>query len=260
MVWVLDLDGVVWLAGHPIEGSPDAISRLKAAGERVVFLTNNSGPTVAEYVERLRRAGVPAAPDELATSAQAAASLLEAGSSAAVIGDPGVNEALAARQVKVVPVSAHPDAIVVGRSVTLDYDELAVASTAIREGARFVATNTDSTFPTPDGLLPGAGALVAFLRVASGREPEVAGKPNPAIANLVRARYGTVDVVVGDRPDTDGRFARLVGSRFLLVLSGVTTKADLPTDPAPDQVSDNLAQAVTEYLEGGDRGGQAARP
>lgn len=248
MLWVLDLDGVVWLSGKPIDGAPDAISRLKEAGERVAFLTNNSGPTVAEYVKRLLDAGIPATPDELVTSGQAAASLLPIGSSAAVVGDAGIHEALDERGVEVVGASARPDAVVVGRSVILDYDELAAAATAIRAGARFVATNTDTTFPTANGLLPGAGALVAFLQAASGTNPEVAGKPHVGAADLVRARYGEVGVVVGDRPDTDGQFARLVGAKFILVLTGVTARGDLPVDPSPDSVSDDLAAAVNGFL------------
>ncbi len=260
MAWVIDLDGVVWLSGQPIRGAPEAISRLKKAGKTVVFLTNNSGPTVAEHVERLHRAGVPAAPEDLVTSAQAAASMLPRGSAAAVIGDEGIYEALTERSVEVVPAASHPGAVVVGRSVTLDYDELGAAASAIRDGARFVATNTDSTFPTPHGLLPGAGALVAFLSTASATEPEVAGKPHPATADLVRARYGAVSVVVGDRPDTDGRFATLIGTRFVLVLSGVTARKDLPVDPAPDSMYDDLASAVSDHLESGARGAPEARP
>ena len=248
MIWVLDLDGVVWLAGKPIPGSPEAVARLRDAGETVVFLTNNSGPTLAEGTDALGAAGIRAEPGELATSAQAAAALLAPGETATVVGGAGLYEALAARGVKVVGSDACPDAVVVGRAVVLDYDELAAAATAIRSGARFVATNTDSTFPTGDGLLPGAGALIAFLRVASGREPEVAGKPNAAVVDLVRARFGAVDIMVGDRADTDGRFARMAKARFALVLSGVTGRGDLPVEPAPDLVAEDLASVVDQLL------------
>lgn len=248
MVWVLDLDGVVWLARAPIPGSADAIARLRAAGEQVVFLTNNSGPTLAEYAAALTAAGVAAAPEDLATSAQAAAELLEPGQKVAVLGGDGLHEALRARGVVEVPATASPAAVVVGRMVTLDYDELAGAATAIRDGARFVATNTDSTFPTPGGLVPGAGALVAFLQVASGRAPEVAGKPNAPVADLVRARFGDLGVVVGDRADTDGLFAKLAGARFALVLTGVTKAEDLPVEPAPEIVGANLAEVVDRLL------------
>jgi 4-nitrophenyl phosphatase len=241
---VLDLDGVVWLGGDPIPGAAGAVARLRDRGHEVVFLTNNSGPTRAEYAEKLAGVGVEAHPDELATSAQAAASMLAAGSTALVVGAAGIHEALADRGVSIAEPGQRPDAVVVGRSVTLDYDELSAAADAIRSGCRFVATNTDATYPTPHGVVPGAGALVAYLATASGRSPEVAGKPHQPVADLVRARYGQPDVMVGDRADTDGAFASAVGARFALVLSGVTRRQDLPIDPAPDLVADDLAAAV----------------
>jgi HAD superfamily hydrolase (TIGR01450 family) len=258
MLWLLDLDGVVWLTGRPIPGAAEAIHRLRAAGERVAFLTNNSGPTVAEHVASLRAAGVDARPDEVLTSAHAAASLLEPGSSAAVVGGTGIVEALTERGVRIVSFAGSglppPDAVVVGRTTELSYDLLAAASSAIRSGARYVATNTDPTLPTPDGPVPGAGAIVAFIQVSSGRSPEVAGKPYPAAAAFVTARLGPVGVVVGDRPDTDGRFAGAVGAPFALVLTGVTAKDDLPVEPNPDVVGDDLVAVVDQLLDPGGRG------
>ena len=251
MLWVFDLDGVVWLAGRPIPGSADALARVRAAGQRVAFVTNNAGPTVAEHVIALQHAGVEADAAEVVSSAQAAAAVLPPGSNAAAVGGPGVSEALALQGVEVVPAGAGPDAVVVGRAPHLDYDELAAAATAIRNGARFVATNTDATFPTPDGLLPGAGAVVAFMRVASGVDPTVAGKPHQPVADLLRRRFGTADIMVGDRPDTDGRFAALIGAPFALVLTGVTGRAQVPVDPAPALVADDLAAAVDSVLRDG---------
>jgi HAD superfamily hydrolase (TIGR01450 family) len=251
MLWLLDLDGVVWLTGRPIPGSADAIRRLRAAGEGVAFLTNNSGPTVAEHVASLGAAGVDARPEEVLTSAHAAASLLEPGSSAAVVGGAGIVEALSERDVRIVPLDGpapRPDAVIVGRTTELTYDLLSAASSAIRDGARYVATNTDPTLPTPDGPVPGAGAIVAFIQVASGLAPEVAGKPHPAAAAFVKSRLGPVGVVVGDRPDTDGLFAGAVGARFALVLTGVTAKEDLPVEPKPDVVGHDLAAVVDQLL------------
>jgi glycerol 3-phosphatase-2 len=250
MVWVLDVDGVVWLAGRAIPGAPDAIERLRASGERVVFVTNNSGPTVAGYRAMLAEAGVEAGVDDLVTSAQAAASMLAPGSTVAVVGGDGIREAVAARGVRLVEAHASPDAVVVGRTVELDYDQMAAAATAIRDGARFVATNSDPTYPTGAGPLPGAGALVAFVATAAGRRPEVAGKPHPPVADLVRARYGTPTMMVGDRPDTDGMFAEAVGAPFALVLSGSTGRADLPVDPEPAIVAEDLAEVVDRHLHG----------
>jgi glycerol 3-phosphatase-2 len=249
MAWVLDLDGVVWLGGRAIPGSPEAIDRLRAAGEEVVFLTNNSGPTVAQYVRMLGEAGVHATGADLATSAQAAASILDPGTTAAIVGGAGIREALEARGVRLVDARDDPDAVVVGRAVDLDNAELAAAASAIRDGARYVATNTDPTYPTDSKPIPGAGAVVAFVSVAAGREPEVAGKPHGPVVDLVRARYGVPTIMVGDRADTDGLFARAVGAPFALVLSGSTARADLPVDPAPDLVADDLAGVVTARLD-----------
>jgi glycerol-1-phosphatase len=250
MLWVFDLDGVVWLSGHAIPGSADAVEKLRGNGERVVFVTNNSTPTIAEYVKRLEAAGISADRDEMATSGQAAASVLVPGTRAACVGGPGVMEAMKERGVDVVPPSSDPAAVVVGRSLTLDFDELAAAAAAIRAGARFIATNTDATFPTPHGLEPGAGALVAYLEVGSGRQAEAAGKPEQPIAEMVRARFGQPDMVVGDRPETDGQFATRIGAPFALVLTGVTSRKDLPVSPTPTIVADNLAAVVAEHLAG----------
>ena len=284
MTWAVDLDGVVWLAGRAIPGSAEAVAALRSAGERVVFLTNNSGPLIAEHLEALSRVGVDCPPDDLTTSAQAAASMLGPGSSAAVIGAAGIHEALQVRGVKIVRTDESPDALVVGRSVDLDYWALAAAAAAVRDGARFVATNTDATFPVGsagghragtenkgagtankgpgtankgadaqrssgvEGLLPGAGALVAFIATASGRRPEVAGKPQAPMAALVKERYGRLSVVAGDQPDTDGLFAKTTAAKFALVLSGVTRQSDLPVQPVPDLVGADLLSVVEQFL------------
>ncbi len=252
MTWALDLDGVVWLAGRGIPGSAEAVAELRRAGERVVFLTNNSRPTVAGHLAALAAVGIGCPPEDLTTSAQAAASLIEPGTRAAVVGDEGIYEALAARGVEVVEAGQRPEVVVVGLTVDLDYWMLATAATAVRNGARLVATNTDATFPTGDGdegLVPGAGAVVAFVATAAGKQPVVAGKPNEALVALAQARYGRLDVVVGDRPDTDGLLARRVGARFGLVLSGVTARSDLPVQPTPAFVGEDLSSLVRQYLE-----------
>jgi HAD superfamily hydrolase (TIGR01450 family) len=248
MTWLLDLDGVVWLSGRAIPGSADAIERLRQSGRDVVFFTNNSGPTMEEHVAALADVGITATADQILTASQAAASLVEPGSRAAFIGGPGVREALEEQGVVVVPTGDDPDAVVIGRTTDLSFDELAAAATAIRKGARFIATNTDATMPTPNGPEPGAGAIVAFLQVASGTEPVVAGKPAPGAAALVAARVGPIELSVGDRAETDGLFAKETNSQFALVLSGVTTEDDLPVEPTPDLVGATLAAIVEQVL------------
>ena len=192
MAWILDLDGVVWLSEEPIPGSTEAIASLREAGHRVMFLTNNAGPRVSELVAKLEGMGVPATPDEVVTSAQAAASLLEPGSTALLCAGDGVREALEARDVRVVR-EGDADAVVVGFHRDFDYDRLTAAFLAVHHGARLIGTNDDTTYPTPDGPIPGGGAILAAVAAAAGVEPEVAGKPYAPMAKLLAERLRLVD-------------------------------------------------------------------
>lgn len=245
-LWIVDLDGVVWLAGEPIGDIAGAVAALRQRGIRVVFATNNSAPTSVELVARLDRIGVTAGPDDLATSATALASMLQPGQTVKVLAEGGVAEALSTRGVTMVdrgPV----DAAVVGWSRAFDFDSLAAAATAARTSGRLIATNQDPTHPTPDGLMPGSGALLAAVATASGVDPEVAGKPHPPMAAMLQRRFGFEHgdpsvVMVGDQPDTDGRLAELLGIPFALVDSGVTP-AGTPVVDVP--VALRLADFVT---------------
>lgn len=241
--WVIDLDGVIWLAGEPIDGVGAAVGRLRAAGASVLFASNNSSPTIDELRRRLTRAGIDAVPEEIVTSGQAAATMIDPGQRALVLGDDGVLQALAARGVEVV-TSAPADVVVVGWTHAFDFQLLTLALRTVRSGARLIGTNEDPTHPTPDGLLPGAGSLLAAVATASGVEPTVAGKPHQPLARLVADRVDRVAVVVGDRPSTDGALARHLGAPFALVLSGVTSASDLPATPEPDALGADLGAVV----------------
>ena len=249
--WVLDLDGVVWLAHDPIPGAAEAVQRLRHAGERLAFVTNNAQPTREAVGERLRAAGIEPG-DDVITAAMAAASLVAPGERVLAYAGAGVVEALEVRGAEIVPpgsVGVPVDTVVVGKHTDFTYDTLRAAARAVHAGARLIATNTDPVYPTPDGLDPGNGALLASVVTAGRREPDVvAGKPEEPIASLVRDHLGTSGVVVGDLPSTDGLLARRLGYDFALVLSGVTTASDLPVDPAPDLVAEDLAAVVTERL------------
>jgi 4-nitrophenyl phosphatase len=244
---MLDLDGVLWRGKDPLPGSADAVARLRAAGHRVGFLTNNSYTGVADQVEKLAAMGVPAEPDDICTSAQAAAGLLEPGAKAFVVGGPGVVEALAARGVEVVEDGSPVDAVVVGFDPTFDYKKLTAAFKAVRGGARLIGTNDDATFPQPTGEIPGGGSIVAAVAYATGETAEIAGKPNEPAGRLLVERLGDIAWLVGDRPDTDGGMAVAIGARFGLVLSGVTTSAD-GVKPEPDAVAPDLAALVAELV------------
>lgn len=258
-VVALDLDGVVWRGDTPIDGAASAIAHLRAAGRRVVFVTNNSSATVSEYLAKLDRHGVPAVADDLLTSAQAAAALLveelPPGAVVHACAGAGVVEALEAAGFTVTrDPGASAAAVVVGWHRDFDFAALDAASAAVRAGARLVATNTDPTYPTPTGLLPGNGALVAAVAAAAGVEPIVAGKPHAPAARLARARFGDAGVMVGDRSSTDAAFADALGWPFALVLSGVTAHDAGPgeepvPDPAPSIMGADLAAIVDALVE-----------
>jgi 4-nitrophenyl phosphatase len=242
VTWVLDLDGVLWLADQPIDGASEAVAGLRAAGERVLFATNNSWSTVGDQVAKLGRHGIPAEGD-VVTAAMAAANLVEPGQRVLVCGGPGIVEAVTGRGAEPV-LDGDADAVVVGFHRDFDYERLRIAVRAIQRGARLIATNDDATYPTPDGPIPGGGAIVAAVAYAAGVAPLIAGKPHRPMAELVRALGETTGTMVGDRPETDGAFAAELGYRFALVLTGVTGPDDLPVTPAPDVVSPSLAALV----------------
>lgn len=249
-----DLDGVVWLAQQPIEGSPAAIARLRAAGVRVLFVTNNSGARVAEQETALAALGIPASGD-VVTSAMAGADLVEPGERVLVVAGPGVTEALAARGAEPVANDVEPagplDAVIVGFHQDFDYHRLRRAAQAVRAGARLIGTNDDPTYPTPTGPIPGGGALLAAVATAAGVPAVVAGKPHAPMAATVLARLGQPDpsalVMIGDRGSTDGRFAATLGCRYALVRSGVTAPGAV-ADPRPDLDVADLAAAASALL------------
>ena len=257
--WVVDLDGVIWLAGQPIAGVDQAIASLRHAGVRVLFATNNSAPTRTELHARMANCGITTTDEDLLSSADVAADMLAPGTTAHVLADDGVREALERRGVRLVD-HGPADAVVVGWTRTFTFDAVDQAARAVRAGARLIGTNEDPTHPTPDGLLPGSGALLAAVATASETVPEVAGKPHRPTADAIRARATDIRVMVGDRPATDGVLAVQLGVPFALVLSGVTSApapALAPTDAPvaavvatdlPDLVRTTLAPSEQEPL------------
>ena len=259
MAWILDLDGVVWRGEEPVAGSIAAIDRLRSAGERVLFLTNNSSMTVQSYLDKMAAMGLRCAPEELCSSAQAAALLVVPGETALVCGGPGITEALEARGVRCVREHQKGvDAVVVGWHRDFNFDRLAAAFHSVRAGARLIGTNDDPTYPTASGELPGGGSIVAAVAYATSTSAVFAGKPHASAASLVFSRLGMGEdptaserrtlLMVGDRPSTDGLMGRALGGRFALVLSGVTTAGDLPVTPTPDVTAGDLAELVDAEL------------
>jgi 4-nitrophenyl phosphatase len=252
--WVLDLDGVVRLGSRRITGAPEAVAALRADGRRILFATNNSNDTIDQVEKQLSAMGIPAA-RSIVTSATAAATLLDPDERVWVCGGPGVAEAVRSRGAVVIEDDGPVDTVMVGFHREFDYERMTTAARAVLGGARLVATNDDATFPTPEGLAPGAGAILASIVTATGAEPVVAGKPHQPMARAITETLAGPDgdgprpgVVVGDRADTDGAMAATLGVPFVLVLSGVAGPGDEPVDPAPLLVAADLATAVAELV------------
>lgn len=251
-VALLDLDGVVYVGAHAVPGAVEAISTASAM--RFGYVTNNASRTPGEVAQHLGELGLTVSADDVVTSSQAGARLmLEAlgpGRRVLAVGGPGVAEALRAAGMEPVAVedAGVPeivDGVLQGFGRDVGWRHLAQASLAVRDGAHWVATNTDRTFPIPGGLAPGNGMMVAAVAEAAGRPPDaVAGKPYPALTEeSIRRTRAARPLVVGDRLDTDIEGAERLGVPSLLVLTGVTDVAALLAAPPglrPSYLGDDL--------------------
>ena len=246
MTWALDLDGVVWLGDKVIQGVGESITFLREKGEQVFFVTNNSGRTVSEVEEKLNSFNIEPNGGVI-TSAMAMATLLSPDETVLTLCGKGAVEEME-------KVGAKPekdgkaDSVVVGFHEDFDYWKLTAALQAIDSGARLLATNDDLTYPSHDGIRPGAGSILASLVAATEAVPEIAGKPYQPMCDLLNELSGGNGILVGDRPDTDGRFAKNLVWEFGLVLSGVTKKSDLPVDPPHDFLADDLPDMVEQIF------------
>ncbi|RNL63698.1 HAD-IIA family hydrolase [Nocardioides marmoriginsengisoli] len=230
---VLDLDGVVYIGERAVAGAAAALEGAVASGMHLAFVTNNASRSPEDVAAHLRELGVAAEPADVVTSAQAAAGLVAqqvpSGAEVYVIGGPGLETALRERGlVPVTDLTGSPVAVVQGFGPQVPWRQVIDGAILVREGLPWVASNTDLTVPTERGPGPGNGALVALVAEFSGRTPLVAGKPRPPLFEETLARVGgTRPLVVGDRLDTDIDGAIAVGWDSLLVMTGVTTLADL---------------------------------
>jgi 4-nitrophenyl phosphatase len=242
---VCDLDGVLYLAGHPITGAAAALERLDEEGFRILFATNAGMLTprgVAEHISSC--CGYPADVDQVITSVMAVGDMLRPPDQPVlVVGEAGLSATLVEMGIAVATSAEEACSVVVGLCRSFDYEMVHSTMQALEKGGRLIATNTDSTYPTPDGRWPGAGVVVAAVEVASGRKAEVAGKPYAPMRAAIRRHLGGGPTwVVGDRAETDLAMAHLEGWSSVLVLTGVTADAgDLPPEMAPDRVLASLA-------------------
>ncbi|HEX4190786.1 MAG TPA: HAD-IIA family hydrolase [Marmoricola sp.] len=232
-VAVLDLDGVVYVGADAVHGAVTGLREARDAGMQLAFVTNNASRPPSDVAVHLTAIGIPADPADVVTSAQAAAGLMAAevpaGSTVFVIGGPGLHEALRERGLEpTIDTGDEAVGVVQGFGPDMPWRQVIDGALLVREGLPWIASNTDLTVPTKRGPGPGNGTLVRLVADFAGREPRVAGKPQPPLFEETLARVGGEHpLVVGDRIDTDIEGAIAVGWDSLLVMSGVTGLADL---------------------------------
>lgn len=246
---VCDLDGVLYRGEVEVPGAGDALGAIREAGIGLVFVTNNATKSPADAAGKITRlTGFEAREEEVVTSAEAAAHLVATQAPRTLLfGAAGARAPLEAAGVPIVSDWRQAEVVIAGLDPKLSYESLTRAVLAVNHGARLIATNTDVTYPTPEGLWPGAGALVAAVEAATGVTAEVAGKPHTAMRSLLHDRLeGQRVAVIGDRPETDLALGTAEGWLTILVLSGVTVSPE-GVDPIPDLVADSIAE-VPELL------------
>jgi len=251
---IIDMDGVVWKADSPIGDLETTFKRIHERGLKFVFATNNSTKTSEQYVERLAKFNVDVEPWQVITSSQAAAHAVSqkfpAGTKAFMIGEDGIKMALEEKGFEIVSTenARSAEVFVMGIDRDINFNKVAEATLLVRNGIPFYATNTDKTFPTPRGEIPGSGAWISVITTATGVEPIVAGKPFPFLMELSLEKLG-VDkedaLVVGDRLETDIAAGQGAGIPCALVLSGVSTKEEASAwKPKVDLIAKDLASLI----------------
>lgn len=254
--FILDLDGVLYLLNQPIPGGREFVDFLRTHRYCVAFLSNNTFLTREEYVEKLERMGIRAFPEEILTSAFAVAKYLgetRPGARVYVIGEEGLKKELKSCGLHPV-LRGKADFVVVGMDRKFNFRKMSRALRYIQDGAEFIGTNPDPTYPTDNGLLPGAGAIIAGIETCTGKKARVFGKPSPLILDLLLEARGfrkEETVIIGDRLDTDIALGARCGVFSVLVLTGVTSRQDVEISQVkPDLVVENLFE-LRRVLAGG---------
>ena len=251
---ILDMDGVIWKADAPIGDLPSTFKRIRERGLKFVFATNNGTKTPEEYQQKLAELGVDIDPSQVVTSAMGIAFMLAQkyprGTKIFMIGEDGIRVALEEKGFEILSVENAPQAqaFVMGIDRSINFQKVAEATLLVRAGIPFYTTNTDKTFPTPRGEIPGSGAWISVIKTATNVEPIIAGKPFPFLMELSLKKLGTrkdETLVVGDRLETDIAAGQSVGCPTALVLSGVSTKAQADAwNPKMDVIAASLADLV----------------
>lgn len=253
--WVLlDLDGVIYRGDSPIEGSREAIESLNCNGFKTRYLTNNATLTEEELGQKLAGMGIKTKPNDILTSGKAASMYLKERKGQLLIypvGSKALEFELKQQGHRIVDWR-EAQAVVACLDFDFDYAKLANSSNAIRNGALFVATNRDSVIPVERGLMPGAGAIVSAIEVASGVRAISIGKPETEIASIASRSWGLSEkdaVVVGDRLDTDIALGNRIGAITALVLTGFASSSDAAMAKSSDEMPNYVFRDLKEFSE-----------
>jgi 4-nitrophenyl phosphatase len=249
---ILDMDGVLWKDNEPIGDIKYIFKKITDLGLRVVLATNNATRTVEQYQEKVCTFGVELEPWQFVNSAHATVSYLQntfpGGGPIFIVGSEALTDTL--RTAGYYHSEEEVLAVVAGMDRVLTYEKLRRATLLIRSGTPFIGTNPDKTFPTPIGLVPGTGAILAALQAACDQEPVICGKPAPEMYWIAMRRMHTLPMetlVVGDRAETDIIGAQAIGCRAALVLSGVTGAAQAQAwSPPPDIIAPDLTSVLDQ--------------
>lgn len=250
---ILDMDGVLWRGDEVLPGVIDFFAFCQRERIAFAFATNNSTKTVEMYTQRLNTIGIPARPEQVVTSAVATAEYVARHyppeTPVYIIGGTGIRQALAAHGFR--EDADRAQLVVVGMDTALTYDKLKIAALRIREGAAFIGTNGDRSFPLPEGLAPGAGSILAAIETATDVTPLVIGKPETTMVEVALRRLGAradETLMVGDRLETDILGGKRAGMLTALVLTGIATAAEAAHDAVQaDAVFDSLAALHAEW-------------
>lgn len=253
---ILDLDGCLWVGAHAVPGAPEAVDRWRASGKPLVFLTNDPRSAPEDVVQRLWGHGVRGSAHEVVTSGVVMQGYLAerfAGGVAVVVGSPAMVRHVQAAGLRVVSRESHvadADVVVLAGHPDLSYRELTWAVRAAHRGAPVIATGRDRLVPSENGVVPGTGAVMAYVEYASGAEAVAVGKPGPDAWRIARERLAVDGPVlaVGDRLESDVGGAVAAGLDAALVLSGVTTRdeADAWRGARPVAVADDLGALLVD--------------
>ncbi len=251
---ILDMDGVIWKSDAPIGDLSNIFKRIRERGLKFVFATNNGTKTPEEYQQKLAELGVQVETSQIVTSALGIAFMLAQkyppGTKVFMIGEAGIRIALEEKGFQVLGTenASEAQAVVMGIDRGINFNKIAEATLLVRAGIPFYTTNTDRTFPTPRGEIPGSGAWVSVITTATNVEPIIAGKPFPYLMELSLERLGTLKeetLVVGDRLETDIAAGQSVGCRTALVLSGVSKRVEADQwKPGIEIIADDLSALI----------------